>query len=126
MDDQLRRAQRQAATGDPEAEIRYTQLCGRIGLYFRDHQPDETLSEAEEVQQDYDDIFWHRKSVIAFKWTGYCRCCYDYGSFFASGTVKAKDMKRRDNWGNNNAKRNTLRTHRDGSRKNYRLKNNLG
>lgn len=122
MDEQLRRAERDLTSGNPEVEERWLRYCARIGLFFRDHKRGEILSEWEESQQDYDEIWWHRKSIKSFKWTSYCRCCYDYGSKYANSRVKAKDMGIRNNWGDNNAKRKTLRTHRDGSRRNYRLR----
>ena len=41
MDDQLRRVERQALSGDPEAKILLQQLYGRLGLYFRDQEREE-------------------------------------------------------------------------------------
>ena len=50
MDEQLRRLERRALTGDVEAEIRWRALCGRVCLYLRDHKPNETLSEWERTR----------------------------------------------------------------------------
>lgn len=122
MDERLRRIERQALAGDPEAEILWRRLCGRRGLYFRDHQPDEILTEWEKIQQDYDDLAWQGRPWrgLLYQWCG-CRCC-GYQASTAKKLVKGRDLSFCDNWGDNNAKRKTLRTHRDGSRKNYKLK----
>jgi len=122
MDDQLRLAERAVRAGEPGAESLWRFLCARRGLYLRDRQPPEELTEWEEIQADYDDLWWQRKSVVGFKWTSGCRCCFEYGNKFANKLVKGKDQRNRSNWGDNNAKRKTLRTHRDGSRRAYRLR----
>ena len=121
MDLELRRIERRMRAGEFGAEEEWRRKCGRRGLYFRDRRPAGDLTEWEEIQADYDDIWWHRKSVKTLKFTGYCRCCCDFNTW-ARKLVKAKDMAWRSNWGDNNAKRKTLRTHRDGSRRNYRLR----
>ena len=115
MDEQLRRAERAAANGDPEAAAAWLQLCGRMGLFFRDHQPNEILSEAEDAQLDYDDIWWHRRKCLRLDWDG--------DPINNGGLYKAHHKWGHRGWNNRNAKRKTLRTHRDGSRKNYRLRN---
>ena len=74
MDERIRRVERRALAGDLEAERLWRRLCGRMGLYFKDHQPDETLTEWEEVQKDYDDLFWHAKGPKHFMWREWCPC----------------------------------------------------
>ncbi len=111
MDDQLRRVERQALSGDPEAKILLQQLYGRLGLYFRDREREEILSEPEEIQGDFDEIWWHRRKALRLDWDGdpkpsICKAHHPWGH---------------RGWGAKNAKRQTLRTHRDGSRRNYRL-----
>jgi len=73
MDLQLRQLERQAHAGDPDAEMRWIRLCGRRGLYFKDYQPDEVLTEWEEVQADYDSIIWHAKGPKYFFYN-FCSC----------------------------------------------------
>ncbi len=113
MDEQLRRIEREALAGDPEAEILWLRLCGRVGLYFRDYPPDELLSEAEETQQNYDEIWWHRRKALRLDWDG--------DPIMSGGLYKAHHSLGHKGWGSKNSKRQTLRTHRDGSRRNYRL-----
>ncbi len=121
MDDQLRRAERAAATGSPEDVARFERLCGRIGLFFRDRKPDEILSDAEETQQDYDETWWHgntaRKCGI-WRYSDWRHGDVD----FNSAVFKAHHQWGHRGWGSKNSKRQTLRTHRDGSRRNYRLR----
>jgi hypothetical protein len=119
MDDYFRRVERAAAGGDPEAEILLQKLYRRCGYFFRDHKRDEILTEWEELQQDYDDIFWHQKGPKYFMWGGYCSCCRDV-SKWSEKLVKAHKPSPKHT--PKNFKRKTLRTHRDGSRKNYKLK----
>jgi hypothetical protein len=121
MDEQLRRAERAAATGNPEDVAHWRRLCGRRGLFFKDYAPDEVLSEWEEAQQDYDDSWWHantpRKCGL---WNRGDLGHYDFD--FKTAVFKAHHR-----WGHyyvsGNSKRQTIRTHRDGSRRNYRLRN---
>ena len=120
MDDKLRRLERLAALGDPEAEAAWRRENGRRGLYFRDRQPHETLTQWEESQEDYDEIFWHAKGPKYFAWWSGCPCCQDWGRLAAKLTKAHHVWGHR--WGGQNSKRKTLRTHRDGSRKNYRLR----
>lgn len=115
MDERLRRAERRAAAGDPEAEDLWRKLCGRMGLYFKDHRPNEILSEWEEIQQDYDEIWWHRRKALRLDWDG--------DPINHGGLYKAHHSWGHRGWSERNAKRKTMRTHRDGSRKNYRLRN---
>lgn len=122
MDERLRRLERQAALGDREAELRWREECKRIGLYFRDRQPDEILSEAEEIQEDYDEIFWHAKGPRHFSWNPACPCCGDWSKWSAKLTQDHHTWGHR--WGGQNSKRKTLRTHRNAKHKskNYRLR----
>jgi len=114
MDEQIRRAERAAATGDPEAVALWIRLCARMGLHFRDFpRTSEELTDAEEVQADYDDIFWHRTTALRMGWDWEPR----------AGLYKAHHTWGHRGWGEKNGKQKTLRTHRDGSRKNYRLRN---
>lgn len=112
MDNQLRRIERRALAGDAEAERLWRRLCGRIGLYFRDHQPNEILTEWEEIQADYDEIWWHRRKALRWGW--------DWEPM--GGLVKAHHTWGHRGWNNRNSKRKTLRTHRDGSRRNYKIR----
>jgi len=73
-----------------------------MGLYFKDHQRGEILSEWEEVQLDYDETWWHSRKALRFDWDGIPR----------SGTVKAHHSWGHHGFGSKNAKRKTLRTHR--------------
>ena len=122
MDEQLRRAERAAATGNPEAEAYWRHLCGRRGLFFKDYVPDEVLSEWEEAQQDYDDSWWHANTP---------RKCglWNHGDLnHFDFDFRTAVFKTHCRWGHawkgaENSKRQTIRTHRDGSRKSYRLRN---
>ena len=121
MDEQLRRAERAAATGNPEAVAHWRYLCGRRGLFFKDHRPDEILSEWEEAQEDYDELWWHtsrgRKCGL---WSpGDLRT----GDFYFRTSVFKTCSKWGHLQGGKNSKRQTIRTHRDGSRRGYRFRN---
>jgi len=122
MDGYFRRVERAAAGGDLEAETRLQKLYRRSGYFFRDHKRDEILTEWEETQQDYDDVSWHAKGPKYFMWGGWCSCCRD-SSKWSSKLVKAHKATPKHT--PKNFKRKTLRTHRDGSRKNYKLKRSL-
>lgn len=110
MDEHLRRLERQAATGDYAARQQWRAAVMRAGL----PDPDAVgpLTEWEEIQKDYDQIFWHRTTALRFGWDMEPR----------GGICKAHHTWGHRGWNNRNAKRKTLRTHRDGSRKNYKIK----
>lgn len=100
-------------------DLRWLSIMAGRPIKERDTTND--LTEWESVQADFDDIWWHRKSVLSLMDGVNCPCCIRYGPKPKS-ILKAKSMSFRSNWGDNNAKRKTLRTHRDGSRRNYRLR----
>lgn len=119
MDEQLRRAERAAATGNPEAEAYWRRLCGRRGLFFKDYVPDEVLSEWEKAQQGFDDLWWHANTSR--------KCGIWKNGDFWDCDFKSSVFKAHHHWGHRwagsqNSKRKTIRTHRDGSRKSYRLR----
>jgi len=91
------------------------------GRPIKDRDTSNDPTPLEEIQSDYDDIWWHCKSVKSLMDGNGCRCCTGYNPRAAS-LVKAKSMTFRSNWKDNNAKRKTLRTHRNGSRRHYRLR----
>jgi hypothetical protein len=116
MDDQLRRLERQAMIGNNQDRTAWKVALDRAGL------PDPELAALqaplthfEEVQQDFDEIWWHAKERLRFGWDWEPR----------GGLVKAHHK-----WGHRNgergenSKRKTLRTHRNGSSRCYRLKQN--
>ena len=90
------------------------------GRPIQEHKPAEVLTEWEMVQADYDDLHWHRYGYKHFRRNNGCYCCQAWETPFASQLTKPKYLNYRSNWGDNNAKRKTLRTHRDGSRRNFR------
>ena len=119
MDDQLRRAERDFFSGDPEAEERFIRACARMGIRIRNHKRDEILTEWEEIQQIYDDQWWHGNTARKCGLWGR----RNFGDVdFKSAVFKAHHDWVHWGWNNRNAKRKTLRTHRDGSRSNYKIK----
>lgn len=114
MDNKLRRAERDMLRGSPNGESDYRRMCARVGLYFKDHKPLEDLSEWEEAQEDYDDIWWHRRKALRLDWDG--------DPINSGGLYKAHHPWGHRGWGSKNSKRKTLRTHRDGSRRQFRLR----
>lgn len=112
MDERLRRLERLAATGDCAARLEWRRALAQAGLPDPDADDlNAPLTEAELYQLDYDEIFWHRTTALRFGWDMEPR----------AGICKAHHK-----WGhrgfNPNSKRKTLRTHRDGSRSVYRLR----
>jgi len=117
MDDYLRRLERQVATGDYVSRKRWIAALVRAG--FPD--PDEAaltapLTEWEEAQKNYDDLAWQRTTAGRMGWDWEPR----------SGCGKAHHVWGHRGWNNRNSKRKTIRTHRDGSRKNHRLREPRG
>lgn len=123
MDDRLRKAEREfAAIGDYESWRRLQVELARAG-YDVESELLAPLSEVEEFQVDYDELWWHAKRGL--------RC----GLWGSNGSHSFEDVdfapsvyKAHHKWGHTwqgkeNSKRKTLRTHRDGSRKNYKIKN---
>jgi hypothetical protein len=119
MDNHLRRLERQAATGDHLARQQWKAAVIRAG--FPDPDDDGPLTEWEEIQKDYDEIFWHAKGPKHFSWSSGCWCCFDVSKWAVKLMQDHHDWGHRG-WNNRNAKRKTIRTHRDGSSKNYRPK----
>ena len=109
MDDHIRRLERQAATGDYVARQQWKAAVIRAG--FPDPDDAGPLTEWEEIQKDYDDLAWQRTTAGRMGW--------DYEP--RSGCGKAHHIWGHRGW-NPNSKRKTMRTHRSGSRKNYKLK----
>jgi hypothetical protein len=117
MDESLRRAEREAALDDYDARQRYRRMLVRSG------QPDpfelEEHSWVDGVQDGYDDLWWHGNTAR--------KCGLWRGRDFWDCDFKTSVFKAHHRWGHDpyrgtNSKRKTLRTHRDGSRKNYRLR----
>lgn len=123
MDDQLRRAERAAATGSSEDVARFERLCGRMGLHFRDHKPDEILSDAEETQQDYDETWWHGNTARKCGIWRYSDWSHGEADF-KSAVFKAHHQWGHRGFDSKNSKRKTLRTHRNGKSKarNHRIR----
>ena len=109
MDDQIRRLERLAATGDYAARLQWRHALVRAG--FPDPDAPDPLTEWDEVQSRYDDLAWQRTTAGRMGW--------DYEP--RSGCGKAHHTWGHRGW-NPNSKRKTMRTHRDGSRKDYRLR----
>lgn len=109
MDDYIRRLERLAATGDYQAHQRWRTELIRAGFPDPD---DSRLTEWEEIQKDYDDLAWQRTTAGRFGWDFEPR----------SGCGKAHHVWGHRGWNNRNSKRKTTRTHRDGSRKNYKIR----
>ncbi len=85
----------------------------------------ETLTEWEEVQQDFDDLWWHGNTPRKCGLWGGTGIDRFWDVDFRKGVFKAH-LTWGHRWGGENSKRQTLRTHRDGSRKDYRLKDHPG
>lgn len=113
MDEQLRRLHRQAQRGDYQARIAWKAACERAGHPSDLEEIAAPLTYFEEVQQDFDEIWWHAKERLRFGWDWAPR----------GGLVKAHHAwgHRRGDKGEN-SKRKTLRTHRDGSRRCYEFR----
>ena len=122
MDTDLRRAQRALAWSAPEDREALVRSHARVGERLRLPPDDEPLSEWEELQEHYDDLWWHRNTP---------RKCglWNHGDLrnldfdFAPSVFKAHHTWGHTGWDDKNSKRATLRTHRDGSRRQYRLRN---
>ena len=119
MDDYLRRLERQAASGDYVSRQQWKAALERAGL--PDPDLEELLApptEEEVAQAGYDEQWWHGNTA---------RKCGLWGRRnFDDVDFKSAVFKAHHTWGhrgwNPNSKRKTLRTHRDGSRKNYKIK----
>jgi hypothetical protein len=109
MDEHIRRLERRAAAGDYTARQQWRVAVMRAG--YPDPDDAGPLTEWEEIQKDYDKIWWHGKPSH----------CWWWGEIPIGGLVKAHHTWGHRGW-NPNSKRKTLRTHRDGSRKNYKIK----
>lgn len=113
MDDNIRRLERQAASGDYEARLRWKAALARAGYPDPDEEElNAPLTEAEEAQAAYDEIFWHRTKALRFGWDMEPR----------AGICKAHHTWGHRGWKNRNSKRKTLRTHRDGSRGDFKIR----
>jgi len=121
MDDYLRRLERLAASGDYTSREQWKAALERAGLPDPDEEALKApLTEWEEAQAHYDDLWWHASTPHKCGlWNHSCLRHRDED--FAPSVFKAHHE-----WGHRcggeNSKRQTLRTHRDGSRKNYRLR----
>jgi hypothetical protein len=113
MDDHIRRLERQAAAGDYESRRQWKAALVRAGFPDPDEEALKApLTEWEEAQRIYDDLAWQRTTAGRMGWDWEPR----------SGCGKAHHTWGHRGWNNRNSKRKTTRTHRDGSRKNHRLK----
>lgn len=113
MDNDIRRLERLAATGDYEARQRWKAALARAGYPDPDEEElNAPLTEAEEAQAAYDEIFWHRTKALRFGWDMEPR----------AGICKAHHTWGHRGWANRNSKRKTLRTHRDGSRGDFQIR----
>lgn len=115
MDEQLRRLERLASSGDYYARVQWKTALLRAGL----PDPDAMalagpLTLAEEIQEQFDDIWWHRRKCLRLDWDG--------DPINSGGLYKAHHPWGHRGWGAKNSKRQTLRTHRDGSRRDYQLR----
>jgi hypothetical protein len=113
MDDYLRRLERQAASGDYVSRQQWKAALARAGLPDPDEEALKApLTEWEESQKHYDDLAWQRTTAGRMGWDWEPR----------SGCGKAHHVWGHRGWNNRNSKRKTIRTHRNGSRKNHRLR----
>jgi len=123
MDDYLRRLERQAAYGDIAARQQWKAALERAGFPDPDEEAAKApLTEWEEIQNDFDEIWWHGSTPLKCGlWGGRTGIGRFWDVDFSQSLFKAHhDWGHR--WGDPNSKRKTLRTHRDGSRKNYKIK----
>jgi len=113
MDDYLRRLERLAATGDYVSRQQWKGALVRAGFPDPDEEALKApLTEWEESQKHYDDLAWQRTTAGRMGWDFEPR----------SGCGKAHHTWGHRGWNNRNSKRKTIRTHRNGSRKNHRLR----
>jgi len=117
MDDYIRRLERQAAAaGDYVSRQQWKAALERAGLPDPDEEALKApLTEWEETQKHYDDLAWQRTTAGRMGWDFEPR----------SGCGKAHHTWGHRGWNNRNSKRKTTRTHRDGSRKNFRLRDEV-
>jgi len=114
MEALIREAERRfRSTGDYIAWTRYCELMLRTG--YDDPRNVEAPTEWDEVQEDWDDLWWHRRKALCLDWDGRP---INHGALY----------KAHHEWGHKgfidtNSKRKTLRTHRDSKHKsrNYQL-----
>lgn len=97
-------------------------LSNIAGLPVGDQKPAELLSSWEETQADYDDLWWQKHHIKRFIPGWFRACCRRDSVKYVVKLSKAKHLGFRPNYRDNSAKRKTLRTHRDGSRRHYRLR----
>lgn len=112
MDAHIRRLERRARLGDYEDRARWKAALERAG--FPDPDLEEIrapLTHFEVIQQDFDDIWWHSTKRFRFGW--------DMDPI--GGLIKAHNMGHHSHRGEN-SKRRTLRTHRNGSRRDHKLR----
>lgn len=113
MDDRLRAAiQRWNNDGSYDNWIIYCELMVRAG--YEDPRALGAPSKWDEIQSKYDDLAWQRTTAGRIGWDWEPR----------PGCGKAHRPVGHRGWDDRNAKRATLRTHRDARRRshNYRLK----
>lgn len=113
MDDQLRRLERLAATGDRASRELWKAALVRAGFPDPDEEALKApLTEWEEAQAHYDDLWWHASTP--HKCGLWNHSCFRHrDEDFAPSVFKAHhDWGHR--WGGENSKRKTMRTHRNG------------
>ena len=123
MDYDLRRLERQAAAGDYASHQQWKAALKRAGVPDPDEEAlNAPLTEWEENQKDFDEIFWHAKGPKHFSWSTDCFCCHDASKWAVKLMQDHHEWGHRG-WNNRNAKRKTLRTHRNSKHKarNHRL-----
>ena len=111
MDEEIRRLERLVATGDYAARQQWRVAVMRAGYPDPDEDALGPLTEWEEIQKDYDEIFWHRTKALRFGWDMEPR----------AGICKAHHTWGHRGW-NPNSKRKTVRTHRNGSRNSFKIR----
>lgn len=118
MDEQIRRLARQVEAGNYQDRAAWKTALIRAGYGDPDlEEITAPLTYAEVVQQDFDEIWWHAAKRLRFGWDWMPR----------GGLVKAHHpWGHRRGHGGENSKRKTLRTHRDGSRRCYKIKHEVG
>lgn len=121
MDGHRRKLERKAATGDYDAWIAYRHAVVRSGE--RDPAELGEPTEWEDIQDEFDNIFWHAKRGLKCGLWGSngVNCFWDVD--FKTSVFKAHHDWGHKGWGDGNSKRKTLRTHRSTKKKarNYRL-----
>lgn len=113
MDESIRRIERTTSLDwTPEDQERLLRSYDRMGLRVRIFDLADALTEWEEIQSDYDDLWWHASTPHKCGlWGGSHSGCFRDVDFRSSVFKAHHEWRHR--WGGENSKRKTLRNHRD-------------